>query len=166
LLKKFPTSALFSSAVRWLGLALITENPRDFLRNFLLGTEEKKEIERMLSVITEIPSLQEKALAERKRVLALPEFPHLAPLFVSVLSEENKIADSYLALLKIRDDYEKRNTLNPTELLTGAELLKLGLKAGPNVGKALKLVRDAQLNEEIVSKEEAIDLLKEHGFLT
>jgi poly(A) polymerase len=59
-----------------------------------------------------------------------------------------------------RDQQEKNQTLNPAPLISGEDLKKLGFSAGPKMGAALRMVREAQLREEISSKEEALKLAK------
>jgi poly(A) polymerase len=54
--------------------------------------------------------------------------------------------------------------IDPPPLLTGTDLIALGLKPGPEFKRILEAVRDAQLDEEISTKEEAIELARRlHG---
>ena len=46
--------------------------------------------------------------------------------------------------------------LNPTPLLDGNDLLRLGLQPGPNLGRLLAQIRTAQLDAQISTKEEAL----------
>jgi tRNA nucleotidyltransferase/poly(A) polymerase len=56
---------------------------------------------------------------------------------------------------------QPRDKLDPTPLLTGDDLRKLGLPPGPKFKVILQAVRDAQLDGEIKTKEEAIRLATE-----
>ena len=49
--------------------------------------------------------------------------------------------------------------LKPAVLLNGNELIELGVRPGPDVGKAMSCVYRAQLNEKIHTKEEAAELV-------
>jgi tRNA nucleotidyltransferase/poly(A) polymerase len=49
--------------------------------------------------------------------------------------------------------------LNPKPLLDGADLIRHGLPPGPRFSALLEQVRDAQLNEEIATREEALALV-------
>ena len=49
----------------------------------------------------------------------------------------------------------------PPPLLTGADLMKLGLPEGPRLGHILRAVYDAQLNEEIITKRDALKKARE-----
>jgi poly(A) polymerase len=51
-----------------------------------------------------------------------------------------------------------REEIDPPALLTGADLIAHGFKPGPEFKPLLEAVRDAQLNGEIGTKEEALSL--------
>jgi hypothetical protein len=46
--------------------------------------------------------------------------------------------------------------LDPPELLSGHDLLALGVPAGPDIGAMLKELRSLQLDDEVTSREEAM----------
>ena len=50
--------------------------------------------------------------------------------------------------------------LNPSELLSGADLIELGMTPGPTFSKVLKQVRDQQLQGKVNSIEQALELAK------
>lgn len=50
--------------------------------------------------------------------------------------------------------------LNPTPLLNGTDLQQLGMKPGPNIKAVLDLVRDAQLDQLIDTRQEAEAMVK------
>lgn len=51
--------------------------------------------------------------------------------------------------------------VNPAPLLDGGDLLRQGIKPGPELGRLLALVRTAQLDGQIATKEEAMRLVEE-----
>jgi poly(A) polymerase len=51
-------------------------------------------------------------------------------------------------------------TIKPPPVLTGKDLIALGLKPGPKFGKILSAVYDLQLEEQIKDKEEAVAFVK------
>ena len=53
--------------------------------------------------------------------------------------------------------------LNPPPLVTGDDLLALGLKQGPKFKEWLDTIREAQLEQTIRTKEEALALLGMSG---
>lgn len=52
-------------------------------------------------------------------------------------------------------------TIKPPPVLTGKDLIALGLKPGPKFGKILSTVYDLQLEEQIKNKDEALAFVKE-----
>jgi len=66
-------------------------------------------------------------------------------------SEESAYCRSLLA--------RPRDALDPPPLLTGDDLIAHGLSPGPQFGDLLERVRDAQLDEEIRTKEEALAMV-------
>jgi poly(A) polymerase len=61
----------------------------------------------------------------------------------------------YDYLLEARRQLDQRPEMIPP-LLTGDELIRLGMSPGPALGKMLTELRDKQLQEELATKEEAI----------
>ncbi|NIS79147.1 MAG: HD domain-containing protein [Anaerolineales bacterium] len=56
---------------------------------------------------------------------------------------------------------EKDSLLNPPTLLSGSELMQdLGLDPGPEVGKLLEAIREAQAAGEVVSREQALEFAR------
>ncbi|MCA8994614.1 MAG: CCA tRNA nucleotidyltransferase [Planctomycetaceae bacterium] len=51
--------------------------------------------------------------------------------------------------------------IDPTELLTGRDLIQLGHQPGPYFSEWLTTIRDAQLNEQIEHRDEAVKLLEQ-----
>ena len=50
----------------------------------------------------------------------------------------------------------------PPPLLTGSDLLAMGIAEGPGLGQVLKALETAQLNEEIRTRQDAIAFVKSH----
>ena len=51
--------------------------------------------------------------------------------------------------------------LNPAPLLDGGDLIQAGIKPGPKLGRFLSIVRTAQLDGQIATKEEALQFIKQ-----
>ncbi|MBW8883980.1 MAG: CCA tRNA nucleotidyltransferase, partial [Planctomycetia bacterium] len=64
--------------------------------------------------------------------------------------------------------YEKlglpAEVLNPPPLITGDDLKQLGLPPGPAYRKLLDAVRDAQLDNKITTRDEALELARNLKF--
>lgn len=63
--------------------------------------------------------------------------------------------------LRILDLLREKEILHPPPLLTGYDVLSLGYLPGPRVGEILRFIRDKQIEGEITTREEALNLLKE-----
>ncbi|NUM88345.1 MAG: CCA tRNA nucleotidyltransferase [Bdellovibrionales bacterium] len=61
-------------------------------------------------------------------------------------------------LLDERAGFVAAGTLDPPPLAQGSDLLALGIPAGPALGKILAAIREAQLDEKIASRAEALAL--------
>ena len=48
----------------------------------------------------------------------------------------------------------------PPPLVTGADLLEMGAKEGPTLGRVLKKLYDAQLDERITAKRQALTVAR------
>jgi len=53
-----------------------------------------------------------------------------------------------------------REEIKPAPLLNGRDILDLGYKEGPLVGKILKFIEEAQLERKVSTKEQALELLR------
>lgn len=53
-----------------------------------------------------------------------------------------------------------REKLDPPPWITGQDLIELGMKPGPQFSRILKRIRDAQLDGELTSREEAIEVVR------
>jgi tRNA nucleotidyltransferase/poly(A) polymerase len=63
--------------------------------------------------------------------------------------------------LKILQFFKERMIVHPPILITGHDIIALGYRPGPKVGEILNFIREKQIEGEIKSREEAIQVLKE-----
>ncbi len=66
-------------------------------------------------------------------------------------------------LASAREKFLAAGTLDPAPLLTGADLVAQGFKPGKELGAILKKVRDAQLDENVKTREEALEIVGSLG---
>ncbi len=98
--------------------------------------------------------------AGRKSLLAATFiFEAMAILRVSAGDEELDLLD---LAEEERLNWDAKGALSPAPLLTGADLLKAGFPPGPALGATLEKIRRAQLNEEVATRESALDWLRLH----
>jgi UTP:GlnB (protein PII) uridylyltransferase len=71
----------------------------------------------------------------------------------------------HLAIIShiLRRQMEDPSVISPVQLLRGDDLMTaLGVAPGPELGRLLELVREAQAAGEVETKEEALDLARRH----
>lgn len=71
--------------------------------------------------------------------------------------------ERYLSWSKntVNDYYEKiKARLESQNLITGRDLISLGMEPGPEMGRCLDILRNAQDTEEIITREDALILAK------
>lgn len=93
-------------------------------------------------------------LYDKKNILHHPNFAEAW----SLLFIKNPSLAWLEDLPALKEEWKDR--LNPEPLITGKDLIAAGIQPGPEMKNILELVRRAQLNEEISSKEEAIKLAR------
>ena len=97
-------------------------------------------------------------LAKLKRILAHPFGRELL-----LLSRAEAIAsDADLSSVEFCEEYLRitpSEEINPPPLITGDDLIAHGLQSGPHFKELLETVRDAQLNGEIGTPQQALELV-------
>ena len=100
------------------------------------------------------------ALCDFKRLIASPHFGHLRTLW---RLEERRLTgkESRTRQTVRRARSIPKDKIAPPPFLTGDDLLGMGLRGGPRLGRILRVVYDAQLNEIIRSPKEAQALARQ-----
>ncbi len=93
--------------------------------------------------------------AKLKRILARETFPDELELHRIDCASSHRNQENY-EFLKTKVAELPREVLKPAPLLTGHDLLALGLTPGPLVGQILREAEEAQLEERLRSREEAL----------
>jgi poly(A) polymerase len=100
--------------------------------------------------------------ADWKRWMSDDSWPYVKWVCTCVLAECPGVpSDPFDHLLQREKDWSE-DDLNPDRLLTGNDLKEMGLEPGPAFGEILETVRRAQLNDDITSREEAMELTRQH----
>jgi poly(A) polymerase len=96
--------------------------------------------------------------ATLKRFVRLPRFEeHLALHRLDCLSSHRNLEAYEFVMEFLRTTPPE--VVRPAKLVTGEDVLTLGYKPGPLVGKILAAVEEAQLNGELASREDAISFV-------
>ncbi|MCA9079033.1 MAG: CCA tRNA nucleotidyltransferase [Planctomycetaceae bacterium] len=107
--------------------------------------------------LAQAPSL---SLAVLKRLAIAPGFAELLQLERTWARTVGQTLEPYDWLDHFLEDTPAEE-LNPAELLTGRDLIGLGYQPGPQFRDWLDAIRDAQLNNELSSRDQALTLLHE-----
>jgi poly(A) polymerase len=101
----------------------------------------------------------EMRLATLKRMLAEDGFDELLELArMDALAASRDLR--FVEFCERKRD-ELRETVRPPRLLTGDDLIALGYRPGPTIGRILHTVEDAQLGGEIHTRDEALALVRD-----
>lgn len=145
-----PLSLFYAAASAWLA-------GMEADQCFVLGKETKALIRALPDELSRLSAYPKLELADRKMALGSPVFP----VAWAILSTGQDEALPWLARLPIeKAEAEKSGRLDPPALLTGKDLMALGIPAGPRIKEILAAVRRAQLNEKISGREQALELVK------
>jgi poly(A) polymerase len=63
--------------------------------------------------------------------------------------------------LRVLTLFQEKDIVHPPSLVTGHDVMALGYSSGPKVGQILRFIRQKQVEGEIKSREEALELLHE-----
>ncbi len=77
-------------------------------------------------------------------------------------NHDERVEDHCLRLLQL---FRKKEIVHPPPLITGHDVLERGCPPGPRVGQILKFIREKQIEGEIKSREEALELLRHSPFI-
>lgn len=120
-----------------------------------LSNQETDRIAWLLENRSELHSAPDLPLSRLKRLAAHSGFDELHAL----VRVERLATNAELKPVVFVDEFLQRTPpeeINPAELLGGAELKQLGMTPGPRFREILTAVRDAQLNGELSTPEEAL----------
>ena len=98
------------------------------------------------------------SLAEVKPLLASAAFDDLSLYAHAVALADDRPLDAFRHWQSYRSATDAA-VLDPPPLLTGGDLIAMGLKPGPTFKTLLGTVREQQLNEQLSSREEAVALV-------
>ena len=141
-------------------LASLLHSSTLHLSRFALGRRLRytnKEIDRTAWLLTNLPLLENAATLPWPRLQRLLTHEGAAELIAlrEAIAGPN---DINLAFCRERLAWPPER-LNPPPLLDGSDLIQHGLSPGPNFAALLEQTRDAQLNGEIHTREEALALV-------
>ena len=145
-LNGFP-SGLLSVPLAWAALLQSAEKPQAILNRLRFSHADTQATVAILRSQRLIPTARDLSLADFKRLVRQPTFEdHLR------LAGESELVDW------IRQRWLAMNTeeLHPKPLLSGADLIAMGLVPGPRFSQLVAALEEAQLSGLVSTREEAI----------
>lgn len=132
--------------------ARMSEKICDRLR---MSNAEKERITWLVKMHLYLRHAQNMRISKLKRLFAHEGYPELAELYrVDTMASTGNLED-YLFCQKMFEELQVEE-IKPDPLITGHDLIALGLKPGPIFSKILDAIKDEQLEDKITTKEEAI----------
>jgi poly(A) polymerase len=122
----------------------------------------RQEIEMVVEAVLNhmiFKDVQQMRPAKLKRFMARPNFDVELELHRVDCAGSHGDLENYRFLVNKREELANE-PLIPPPLVRGDDLLKLGMTPGPRIGELLHAIQTAQLEGEIKTRSEAIDLLK------
>ncbi len=131
----------------------------EICRRLRFSNDDTQQIAALVGSHMRFKDVQQMRAATLKRFVRLPRFEeHLQLHRIDCLASHG-LLDNY--------DYVQRflaqtppHQVSPPRLITGEDLLALGLPAGPGYRQILRAVEDAQLDGRITTREQALELAK------
>ncbi|QDT31195.1 CCA tRNA nucleotidyltransferase [Thalassoglobus polymorphus] len=132
---------------------------RAVLKRLKLSNQEVETIEWLVRKRGIFDQFADFTLAEKKRLVVSERFDDLFIMERTAASVEKRSDASFEMVERFRNEVPV-GKLAPPDLLNGRELIELGFRPGEQFKHLLGAVRDAQLNEQIETKEQAIELVR------
>jgi poly(A) polymerase len=121
------------------------------------SNEEAEQITSLVANHMRFKDVRQMRVSTLKRFLRLPHFEEHLELHRLDCMASNGYTDAYNFVKQQWESLEE-DQLQPPRLLTGDDLIKAGYQPGPQFGPALEAVETAQLEGEISTPAEALEL--------
>jgi len=136
--------------------AEMTEQIMERLRFSRAEIDATVEMVRQHMVFKDVPRMR---VAKLKRFMARPTFEEELELHRVDCASSHAMLDNYDFLVRKKEEFANQPII-PLPLVTGDDLIALGMKPGPKFGEILEAVETRQLEGTLKSREEALDWLK------
>src|SRR6184192_2592813 len=118
------------------------------------------EMVRQHMVFKDVPNMR---VAKLKRFMARPTFEEELELHRVDCESSHRMLNNYEFLLRKKEEFANEPII-PPPLVTGNDLIALGMKPGPRFGEILEAVETRQLEGALKTREEALEWVKrEYG---
>ncbi|MCX5656287.1 MAG: CCA tRNA nucleotidyltransferase [Planctomycetota bacterium] len=159
-LGKPPTAAVRDGRRTFYGHERVgEETARQICNRLRLSTLQTRRVTWLVRSHMKLMCCDEMREARLKRLFAEDGFEELAELWRADCLASGGTAEAYEALMA-RYRAMGREEVKPAPLVTGNDLIRMGLAPGPLFRQVLEQVYDAQLEGRATSKEEAVALVR------
>jgi poly(A) polymerase len=155
-----PGDADFALSMAAMLHMLAVEDVQQAGRGLRCSNQQTDETVWLVRHATVLDEAGELPLARFKRLLAHPRFEDLLALYRAVCAAQQR-PDTGAAVARQRRARLVPETIKPAPLVTGDDLIAAGLAPGPRFKRILDELYDAQLNEELLSREAALQRMHE-----
>jgi len=131
----------------------------EILTRLRFSSNEIRQIEALIEHhmrFKDAPNMKESTL---KRFLRLPHFDEHLELHRLDCSSSHGMLDNY-EFMRGRVEQLGEEQIQPPRLITGRDLIALGVRPGPAMGRILEALEDAQLEGRITNYDEGLALAK------
>jgi poly(A) polymerase len=136
-----------------------TRMAEEICRRFRFSNDDKEQIAALVASHMKFKDVLQMKPATLKRFARLNRFDEHLELHRLDCSSSHRMLDNYDFVRRFMDETPAEE-IRPPRLLTGDDLLAIGLKPGPAFKEILNAVEEAQLNDSIHTREEALILAK------
>lgn len=128
---------------------------RDICRRLRLSAEETECVEYLVASHMKFKDVRQMRESTLRRFLSEPHFPDLVRMCEADVLASNKDF-SALEYVKTARERFSREPLRPPRLVSGYDLIQMGLTPGPIFSKILNELEDLQLEGKLSTREEAL----------
>ena len=140
----------------------VTDQVPDILRRWrralCMNNDDRDALGWILKLLPQALEWDELSLSRRKRLLSREQWPQVLALLAAI--DRPAVCD---LALRIREDVGPlmAQGVAPPALVTGDDLIRMGRKPGPEFGRLLHKVYDAQLEGRFTTRDQAIRWLRQ-----
>jgi poly(A) polymerase len=136
-----------------------TRMAEEICRRFRFSNDDTEQIAALVASHMKFKDVLQMKPATLKRFARLNRFDEHLELHRLDCSSSHRMLDNYDFVRRFMDETPAEE-IRPPRLLTGDDLLAIGLKPGPAFKEILNAVEEAQLDNSISTREEALILAK------
>jgi poly(A) polymerase len=136
-----------------------TRMAEEICRRFRFSNDDTEQIAALVASHMKFKDVLQMKPATLKRFARLNRFDEHLELHRLDCSSSHRMLDNYDFVRRFMDETPAEE-IRPPRLLTGDDLLAIGLKPGPAFKEILNAVEEAQLNDSIRTREDALILAK------